>query len=75
VINGASSTFARNLDEPATGDTGAGNPGATTLGSDGAAANVSSLVFRERIEFGAALDRATQLRTANYLIRKWAVAA
>jgi hypothetical protein len=75
VIDGASSSLARNLDEPATGDAGAGNPGGAVIGTDGAGANPSSLVFRERIEYAAALDRDMILRIAGYLMNKWGVAA
>jgi hypothetical protein len=75
VINGASSSLARNLDEPATGDPGAGNPGGTTIAADGAGSNVSGLIFRERIEFSVALDRAPILRIARFLKRKWNIAA
>jgi hypothetical protein len=75
VINGASSSLARNLDAAATGDAGAGNPGGSTLCADGGNTNFSPLVFRERLEYSAVLDAATITRIKQFLIRKWRIAA
>lgn len=73
VINGGSSTLARNLATAATGDTGAGNPGGYTVGSDGGGANFGSVQLCESLIYNTAHSAATQAQVIQFLMSKWSL--
>lgn len=76
VFNGANSAVRLNRLSGAIGDVGAANAGGFTLASAGTGtAGFSNITFNESLIFSVAHDGSTQLRVANALIRKWAIAA
>jgi hypothetical protein len=73
-FNGASSTLRINRGSAATGNVGSSNAGGFIVGASGTPGNYSNITVCEpALIFSAAHDEATQLRIADYFMRKWNV--
>lgn len=68
VVNGASSSLARNLDATTVADAGTGTPNGDTLGSDSAGANNGHLATALRLIYAGAHDLALQKRISRAIL-------
>lgn len=75
VYNGASSNLMINRTAATTGNAGAADGGGFTVGANSGGTAASNITLREAIIRSVADPLSVQFQYANYLIRKWGIAA